>query len=569
VASSQRSRASQLAHLARLARLTAAPALLAAVALTAVPACAAAKSPIVVRHERVTYGSQTSQVTIVSMPRPGRGRTLMPVLPGDIVSAGLATTSSVSKRLSRYGTAVAINADLFEYASGQPSGLLLIDGEIYNQPQGGRPALAVDRDGVLSTSKPKATGVLTLPGGHQVDFDVNVRQGGDDAVLYDGGWGPSAPSGASSSLIGRITDGAVARKDGTWRARATLDVAKTRAGSLPIPSDDGPDLLFQASGKPARTLARAKRGQSVDMRYKLGPLAADADFAIGGGPILIRGGKVIYSRSSNREFSEGQLVPPDARTAVAQLKNGRILFYAADKGGGSTGLTIEEVARDLKRRGAVTAMAFDSGGSTSVSLNGRLLNAPSDGVERPVGNVLTYFIGRKDTANQIGGVAVGRRAAGARVPALSYTMVRPAKISITLTDPQGRVYPIFERRVRAGEHAIRLPATLPVRTGKWRVDVTADDLRDRVHRTFVVGAKAKPAVTKPTEQPVGSGAAFDDQAAKQSAATVPQSSQGTDRGTATDGSTSPVWWIAAGVVLLVLVAGALVAWRRRRTPAAR
>jgi hypothetical protein len=555
-----------------LSRLLSRRARLAVVALTATagaaglaaPAAVLAQSGIVVRHQRVTDGAQSSEVTIVSMPRPGRGRTLMPVLPGDIVSSGTATTSSVSKRLSRYGTAVAINADLFEYASGQPSGLLLIDGEIYNQPQGGRPALAVDRTGTLSTSKPKATGVLTLAGGKSVDFDVNVRQGGDDAVLYDGGWGPSAPSGASHAVVGRITDGVLTRKGAAWNAIAKLQVAKTRSGSLPIPSDDGPDLLFQASGKPARTLARAKRGQTIGMRYKLGPLAADADFAIGGGPVLIRRGKVIYRRSSNREFSEGQLVPPDARTAVAQLKNGRILFYAADKGKGSTGLTIEQVARDLKRRGAVTAMAFDSGGSTSVSLNGRLLNAPSDGVERAVGNVLTYFVGRKNTENQIGGVAVGRRPAGARVPALSYTMVRAAKISITLTDPKGRVYPIFERRVPAGEHAVRLPATLPLRNGRWRVDVTADDLRDRVARTFVVRAKAKPAVTKPTEHPVGSGAAFDAQVAARSAAKPPIARPAA---TASSG-TSPLWWIVGGIAVVLVAGGAAVALLRRRRPAA-
>jgi hypothetical protein len=540
--------------------------LVAATALTALalPAAADAKSPVVVRHERVTYGPHRSNVTIVSMPRPGRGRTLMPVLPGDEVSAGTETTSSVSKRLSRYGTAVALNADLFSYASGQPSGLLLIDGEIYNQPQGGRPALAVDRTGTLSTSKPKASGSLTLPGGRSVGFEVNVRQSPTDAILYDGGWGPSAPTGASHSVVARITDGVIARKGGAWRARATLQVAKTRAGSAPIPSDDGPDLLFQAAGRPAKTLARAKRGQELAMRYKLGPLAADADFAIGGGPILIRKGKVVFTRAANGEFSDGQLIPPDARTAVAQLKNGRILFYAADKGRGSTGLTVAEVARDLKRRGAVTAMAFDSGGSTSVSLNGRLLNAPSDGVERPVGNLLTYFIGRPGSNRPIGGVAVGRRRAGARVPALAYTMVRPAKISITLTDPKGRVFPILERKVRAGEHAIRLPATLPLRNGRWSIDVTADDLRDRVAKTFLVRAQAAPVVTKPTEQPVGSRAAFDAQAAAAAAKPV----RVVDAGATSGGGTSPLWWIGGGIVVVLAAGGAALVLRRRRRPAA-
>jgi hypothetical protein len=99
---------------------------------------------IVVRHQRVTIDGRTANVTTVTMPKPGRGRVLEPVLPGDVVSQGTMTTSTASRQLGRYGTAVAINADLFEYASGQSSGMLMIDGELYNQPQGGRPALGVD-----------------------------------------------------------------------------------------------------------------------------------------------------------------------------------------------------------------------------------------------------------------------------------------------------------------------------------------------------------------------------------------------------------------------------------------
>ncbi len=166
-------------------------------------------------------------------------------------------------------------------------------------------------------------------------------------------------------------------------------------------------------------------------------------------------------------------MPPDARTAVAQLRDGRILFYAADLGDGSTGLTIAEVARDLKRRGAVTAMSFDSGGSTSVAIDGRLLNQPSDGVERAVGNQLVYFVGDRGHAQPVARVTVGKPGAGARVPTLSYTTVRPARVSVSLHDPRGRVVVEPARTVAAGVHPIRIPGSAPLVTGRWEAIVTA------------------------------------------------------------------------------------------------
>jgi hypothetical protein len=475
--------------------------LLAAAALGLTPAGAHAADSIQVRHERVTFGHDTSMVTVVTMPRPGGNRVLMPALPGGIVSKGTATVSAVSRQLARHGTAVAINADLFEYATGQPSGLLVIDGIIDNEPQGGRPALQVDGRGRLATSLPRARGTLTLPSRKVVPFEVNVRSPADGAVFYDQGWGPSAPSGASSAFIGRLTSGRLDDRGQTWTAAGQMRVLRTAAGGLPIPADDSPDELFQGYGAAGAALRRLRHGQAVGITYRLGPLAPDATFAIGGGPVLIRDGRVVFSvAQASREFTRGQLVPPDARTAVAQLGDGRVLFYAADKGAGSTGLTIAEVARDLHRRGAVTAMAFDSGGSTSVAMDGRLLNQPSDGVERPVGNQLVYFVGDRGHRQPIAAMTVGARAAGALVPTVTYTTVRPAQIGVSLHDPRGHVYLLGTRRVGTGVHQIRLPADVPRRSGRWEAIVTAVGANIDVQQSVHFRVTRAP-VTTPTAAP--------------------------------------------------------------------
>jgi hypothetical protein len=479
-------------------------ALLAAL-LVAAPAAQAADHGIKVRHQRVTFGHDTSEVTTVEMPRPTGNRVLTPALPGGIVSEGAATVSAVSGKLAKSGTAVAINADLFEYATGQPSGLLMIDGEVYNQPQGGRPVLQVDGDGTLHTSVPHARGTLTLPSKRTLPFEVNVSSGGGaQAVYYDQGWGPSAPSDATSAFIGRVTNGTIEHPRETVTATGTLRVTRTGA-TLPIPPDVSPDQLFQASGSAGRQLGRLRHGQEVGIRYRLGPLAPNTEFAIGGGPVLIHDGKIVFSvAAAAHQFTAGQLRPPDARTAVAQLRNGNILFYAADMGHGSTGLTISEVAKDLKRRGAVTAMAFDSGGSTSVAINGRLLNQPSDGVERAVGNQLVYFVGNQANRQPVTAVTVGKRLAGARVPTLSYTTVRRAPIAVSLTTPRGEVSVVADRTVGPGVHRVRIPASMPTVPGRWKLTVTSIEAQtDEVKDFTVTKAPVHKADTTPTNTPAG------------------------------------------------------------------
>jgi hypothetical protein len=504
---------------------------------------------IVVGHERVTIGGHAGNVTTVTMPQPRRGRVLEPVLPGNVVSDGTATTSAVSRRLARSGTAVAINADLFEYASGQPSGLLMMDGEIFNQPQGGRPALAIDHDGVLTASRPRSTGTIDLGRGRPIPFEVNVKRP-RGLVSYDGGWGARIPAGTTRSLIGAVADGSVVRRRGAWKARAVLRTTLNRAGAAQIPPDASRRMLFAGYGPLGRRL-RAAHGR-FGLRYRLAPMPADARSAVGGGPILVRDGKLIYRRDANREFSDSQLNPPDARTAVAQLRDGRVLFYAVDRGAGSPGFTVADVARDLHRRGARTAMAFDSGGSTAVSVNGRLLNRPADGRERQVGNMLVYYVPDRDHRRAVGAVHVGRRRPGHRVPPLSVTARKRTSFEIDLTMPNGEVVGVHDGRIGVGVHELDLPEKR-MRPGRWQLEVFAPRYEDRVVRRFVVTRHPRPVERAAVE--VAAREPAPAPAAKAPAATASAAAGG-----------SSAAWIPAGIAAFAAaaLAGFGVASMRRR-----
>ena len=65
--------------------------------------------------------------------------------------------------------------------------------------------------------------------------------------------------------------------------------------------------------------------------------------------------------------------PRAPRSAVGQLADGRIVLVAVDgrQPGYSVGMTNFELAQTLVRLGAVTAMALDGGGSTTMAFDGR------------------------------------------------------------------------------------------------------------------------------------------------------------------------------------------------------
>lgn len=61
------------------------------------------------------------------------------------------------------------------------------------------------------------------------------------------------------------------------------------------------------------------------------------------------------------------------------------------QGGLSVGMTFPELAAYLVRLGCREAVNLDGGGSSTLWLLGRVMNSPSDGMERPVANGLVVI----------------------------------------------------------------------------------------------------------------------------------------------------------------------------------
>ena len=112
--------------------------------------------------------------------------------------------------------------------------------------------------------------------------------------------------------------------------------------------------------------------------------------AIGGGGLLLQNGQTVNDRG----------VAPagrQPRSAVGTNANGtQLILMVVDGRSHSVGVTHAELATFMRRWGAVNAMHFDGGGSSTMVTSGRgeghaVANTPADGNQRPVINALGVF----------------------------------------------------------------------------------------------------------------------------------------------------------------------------------
>jgi len=113
--------------------------------------------------------------------------------------------------------------------------------------------------------------------------------------------------------------------------------------------------------------------------------------ALSGNARLIRDGAVLPGEGGDTTYPQA---------AIGHTADQRLILFVSDgrQPGFSTGMTYREVALVLLEFGAVDALALDGGGSaTLVMADGaggepKVLNRPSDGRERAVGNNLAVVI---------------------------------------------------------------------------------------------------------------------------------------------------------------------------------
>jgi hypothetical protein len=415
-------------------------------------------------------------IHIVRAPRPTGLYALRPTLSNEAIQ-GVERVTSMQKRLSAGATMVGVNGDFYA-DSGRPSGVLMRDGVVESPPYGDRSSTGVTPEGALDVRRVEFFGTWRGIGQRRTLNDLNQAPSTNGVSLFTPSYGPATP------VAPGLTEVVVAPFPPT-AANQDLSgsvVQVTAGGGTAIPRDGAVLAARGTAGQ--RLLEDAPVGTFLTVRLIFRPEWTGVANAVGGGPVLVRGGGPVFR--AQEAFTSSQLAPRNPRTGVGQLSDGRVLMVVTDgrRPGYSVGMTNFELAQTMVRLGAVTGSAFDGGGSSSLAFDGQLLNRPSDrGGERPVSTALqlmyygVYAPAPDPVISPNGdGFAEAQRQ-------LSYKVVRPSDVTATLFAPDG--VPAYTETLlqQPGTYPIAFPPApvdvtaepAPPAEGRWRLEVSATD----------------------------------------------------------------------------------------------
>ncbi|HLE76811.1 MAG TPA: phosphodiester glycosidase family protein, partial [bacterium] len=281
-------------------------------------------------------------------------------------------TSEIARRT---GAVAAVNGDFYA-AGGDPLGCLVVGGTILSDPHPERTCAGIRDDGSLVLDRVRWAGAVSVGDTRLALGGVNRPRGTDELILYRPEFDATTrtnPFGAEATVVGGVVTSIA---DGQ--------------GNSAIPRDG---FVLSGHGRARQWITqRLAVGIPVTVETRLVSAAGDARWdgvihAIGGGPRLLAGGRLVSPEGFPRSLIDRR----HPRTAIGMLPDGKIVLIVVDGRNPyhSLGMTLMELAMELRRLGAVDALNLDGGGSTTMVVAGRVINLPSDeNGERPVGSVL-------------------------------------------------------------------------------------------------------------------------------------------------------------------------------------
>jgi hypothetical protein len=429
-------------------------------------------------------------INVLRGPRPGGLTTLEPVVSNDTI-VGRETLTSMQRRLASTAATAGINGDFFALATGRPSGMVMREGQLLSPPNGSRASAGITTDGTLDVRRVAFSGSWDAGAGPHVLSLLNAAPKAGRVALFTDAYGPATPpiAGSAAAILFPFPDAIPS-------VGLSAPVVELRSGSSPVAIPSGGAVLLARDAAASILRREASVGSPITVGLSFKPDWPGIVAAVGGGPQIVRAGAPVFR--AGEAFTTNQLAQRAPRSAVGQLADGRVVLVAVDgrQPGYSVGLTNFELAQALVRLGAVTGMALDSGGSTTMAFDGTLLNRPSDGRERRISTALMLeyqgvFASEPPALVSPNGDGVDD------APSLGYRVYRPSTVSATLNGPGGATTSFPPAQKEPGSYPVPFPvsstaaagAGVAPAVGEWTLQVTAtDDLgrESTITRTFVV-----------------------------------------------------------------------------------
>ena len=307
----------------------------------------------------------------------------------------LARKSTVVSMSRKNNAFAAINGSYFKPQTGVPLGILMIDKKILTGPIYDRVALGITDNG-FKMERVALNAKLNYLGRELKVNNINQpRTLCTDVLIYTTEWGNISPATPKYGIQ-------IAVQNGKVIAKSTSPLVIPQDGFvISAPKSKIGDFLAEENTK-TKILNKLSSPQ-ITLEVKTNPDWDDVNHIIGGGPFLVKDGNVYV------DYIEEKFKPiagRNPRTAIGFTKEGNFIMVTIDgREQKSVGAGLFELAKVMKSFECQYAMNLDGGGSSTMQVNGKIVNTPS----------------------VKGGIAVSNSLALVEVPSVAETVIASAE----------------------------------------------------------------------------------------------------------------------------------------------
>lgn len=345
----------------------------------------------------------------------------------------LNTTSFFAKENSKIGHRVVGATNAAFFGGSGPVNLIAennviknygILGGNYDSPTQQPVAFGISKSGKALADYYKTQLTFTTAGSNGISLDgVNRQRAEGQTILYTSSvsttntnqWGVEViVSNASKNTKSLAFGDAI-----TGTVQSVTRVGQ--GGNAKVPADG---FVISTHNKAVISqLENLAEGTAVTLNINIDQKWQDAEYILGAGPLIVKDKQTHISMPTSTSFVSAR----HPRTAIGIDATGRNVFLVTVDGrkpGQRDGANLQDLSKLLIQKGAVSAINFDGGASTTMvtsqpgSLVPRLVNIPSAGEERlvsaiiqavsvaPPGNIKSFKIDSNTKMIEKGGTAV-------------------------------------------------------------------------------------------------------------------------------------------------------------------
>ncbi|MDJ0624864.1 MAG: phosphodiester glycosidase family protein [Candidatus Caenarcaniphilales bacterium] len=342
-------------------------------------------SPGLIHHRFIKYTSHGPVKINILEIDTSKGFTVKPSLAQSNSIWGKATVSNI---VSNKGAIAGINANYFN-SRGMPIGSLAIDKEWITGPVYNRASVSIDEAGNLGFARPSVVGKLSV---------LKKSSKGSAISAYYRSKKKNIPAQLILSVDNINQPDSLAGKDGVsfynhwWQdklscgeGRACVLVDRNGIVRTKISNYESTTLVQPTRNDYVLTSLNSSNLEGVEIGDKLvlnwysTPDWSSMSHVVGGGPYLLRKGQIIIDEVREGFTKRSGINKTAPRTAIGMTKPGRLIWLTADgRQKDSVGMNLQELASLMKEIGVVEAINMDGGGSTTMVLEGSVVNSPSE-----------------------------------------------------------------------------------------------------------------------------------------------------------------------------------------------